>query len=711
MAEGESEIPLASIWRHYRSMIWRHRQLAAVILASCVLAAGVYTAMQIPLFIASTSVLIENRNQRIVGDVEIGVWLDQEEAKAQRILAKSRPVLERAAQLMVEKGYRPGKNADEVLGEFGNVDAKAQGRLLILEVVDSEPARAQELANCWNQAFVEESRDRQRSSSIYTRDFLGKQLPALRQDWIKKQEALQNFQIESNFIPHASETHPVNKRYAELDQKLKDAKLRLNGLMTESRLWEESKSKLDQVLQLPRVRNDRNILAYEILIQAQRKRLIELKQDYDANSLEVQKAQRTLRDLESEERQALDAVFTQLAFDLRMAQDEMQQLSTLFAAAEKEYTTLQSKSARYQQLAGDAQMAQKQYEELAQRQGEADVAGKVELSFAQTWERAEKPTAPFLPSWRRNITVGFILGILLASVAVYLREMLDDTVRTSEQLEKRLGISVLGSVPLVEPHWLREGGYALAKEHPRAVPVESLRSLRSSLTVSYGANGNGNGHKHGTVLLVTSPSEGEGKSFLSSNLSALFASAGKNVLLVDMDLHKASLTRHFMMLEEPGLQALGTSANIRLEGMVRPTPTPNLFLLPSGRPGPAPASIVESEAFSKLLESARAQYDVVVVDAPPVLAVADACSIASKCDAVLVTVRSRSTRLAQVDRTVESLQRAQAKECHCVLNALDASDAEASGYGYGSYYYQGGYAYGRRHPDESALHSQVQQEG
>jgi tyrosine-protein kinase Etk/Wzc len=174
-----------------------------------------------------------------------------------------------------------------------------------------------------------------------------------------------------------------------------------------------------------------------------------------------------------------------------------------------------------------------------------------------------------------------------------------------------------------------------------------------------------------------------------------------------MDLHKASLTRHYQFLEEPGLMSMA-SGSPTLDSLVKPTATANLFLLPSGKPGSAPAAIIESAAFAAMLQEARSKYDVVLLDAPPILAVADASSVASKCDATLIAVRSRSTRLTLVDRAIEMLQRAQAKECLCILNGLDASDAEAGGYGYGSYYYQGGYSYGRRHPNESALLSKVE---
>lgn len=709
MAEQEHEGSIAPPWRQYRAMVWRHRHLAVVILGSALLGAGVYTSMQIPLYLASTTVLIENRNQRIVGDVEIGVWLDQEEAKAQRILAKSRPVLERAAHKVAAIGALPGLKAEDVLAEYGSVDAKAQGRLLILEVIHPDPKRAAELANFWNTAFVDESRDRQNSSSIYTRDFLGKQLPDLRQDWIRKQETLQNFQIESNFDPREADVHPVHKRYAELDAKLTSARVRRAALESETKVWEESKASLDFLIQTPRARMDRNLSTYELLLQNQRKKLIEVRQDFLPNSAEVRKAEQALKEMEEVVKRALEAMNGQIKSELRIAQDEVQNLTTLFTQTEKEYLALKSKEAKHKQLAFEAQMAQREYENLAQLQRGADVAGKVELSFAQTWEKAETPGAPFLPSWRRNMTFGFVMGLILAGIAVYLRELLDDSVRSAEQLEARLGVDVIGSVPLVELHWLKNNGYALAREHPRALPVESLRSLRSSLTVSFSAHGNGNGSAHGTVLLLTSPGEGDGKSFLSSNLATLFASVGKKVLLVDMDLHKASLSRYFEHGDAPGLQTL-PAGGVTLIDLIRPTSVPNLILLPSGKPGGNPAAAIESPAFVQLLEEARSRYDVVLLDAPPVLAVADACSVAAKADAVLVAVRSRTTRLAQVDRAIESLQRAQAKECMCVVNALDSSDAEAGGYGYGSYNYASGYTYGRRHPNESAQHESVPEE-
>jgi capsular exopolysaccharide synthesis family protein len=665
----------------------RHKLLAVAIVLLALLVAGSATALQIPVYLGRATVLMENRRSKVIGEVEIGQYMDREEFRAQQVLAFSKPVLMRAAELYSARRQGSGATPEQARAMLGGglLQTRVEGRLLVLEVMNPDPVKAADLVNEWAQAFVEESLHRALVSMSYVRDFLGRELPPLREQWKQKREEMQKFQLDHQYFPH--DGHPVMRQFPSLGEELTQVRVRLAAIQSEVVAWDEAKGNSAKLLQGPRARKDAALNSYESMIQQQRRKILEARQTYKPDSEELQKAEKALAEMEGLREQALQALEAQLQIESRTAEEAVKRLEGHYREAEQEYNRLKSLGVKYSELDFDCAVLQKQCEELSRLLEDAKVAGRVEISSAQVWERADPPGAPYRPSWRRNMAVGLILGLLMAAAAVLVRENFDDSVYSSGQLQVSLGLNVLGTVPLLERRWRREGAYTLAKDHPRAMPVESLRALRSSLAVSYCNNGSG------SLFLVTSPGESEGKSFLASNLATLFAVAGKKALLVDMDLYKSTLSLRFGFGSHAGITTL-LSQQRPLSELAVETMIPGLYFLPAGPASTNPAAAIESGGFHDVLDQARATFEVVILDAPPVLAVADTCAVAAKCDTVVLTMRSRITRLTQVDRAVEILQRAQARECVCILNGLDAADAEVGGYGY-SYYYKYGYGYGK----------------
>ena len=361
----------------------------------------------------------------------------------------------------------------------------------------------------------------------------------------------------------------------------------------------------------------------------------------------------------------------------------MKELNNLFKAAEQEYDALKSKGLEHKKLSFEVQMAQRQYEDLDARRSQAKMEGKVEYSYAQQWEKAELPRKPYWPNWPIGLALGVFAGLVLAALGVLTLELADDTIRTTRQLRDELGVEALGAVPFVNRRLAGRLNH-LAREYPRSLPVESLRRLRTGLSLSYGPQG-GVLERRGAIM-VTSANENEGKSFVSSNLAYLLAQAGHQVLLVDMDLYKRDLTRAFDLLSAEGLSSLARGAGALLS-CAQNGVHPNLHVLASGPQTDQPSGVIESPDFPVFLDEARKGFDFVILDAPPILSVADACTLAARVDAVLVVARSRSTRRGHVDQVQEILRRARAAEIHWVVNAVRPADMEASGYGYG---YKGG---------------------
>ena len=534
--------------RRSLSVFFRRKWTVLFCLTLAIGAAVLYTSFATPLYQAKASVFIEYENKTLVPDAATGAAYSQDIIRAQKTLAASKPVVE-----LAEKNTAATLRGREEEIKKDEKTASIEGQLLVLKIVSPDPARAALLANEWVKAFVHLVKDRQRSLSIYKTGFLTEENPELKEKWIRALEARDEFRRKHRFFdPHELEKSPIRDRHSELNQKLTEARLRLADLRRETKSWEESRPHLDLLFQLPRALKDFKIKEYDRLIQEQRKKILEVRNTYNPGSREVSKAANILQGLEEASRKNLNAIEQQVRLELRDAEEKTAEIEVAFKAAQVEYEDLRAKSSEYQLLTSEADMARGKYEGLARQRQDADVASRVNYSYAQPWELAEVPKKVHWPIMPITLGLGFLAGLVLACVAVYLLEVLDDTAHSSEQLEARAGQDVWGIVPLAEGSWLKESAYRLAKDRPRSGAVESLRALRTSLAVAFGRLSASN--PKGMLLLITSSSENEGKSFLAGNLAFLFAQSEKKVLLIDFDIHKRATSASINALDAPGFQ-------------------------------------------------------------------------------------------------------------------------------------------------------------
>ena len=683
---SEHELDLLRLMRLAWAATRRHMVVATLLPLLALSLAATYTAYQTPLYKAKASAFIEDQSRQLIKDVEVGYYLTRDVIQAQKVLAGTDRVLERAARLAVAGGKNKGETEQELLGWLGGSSVGVEGQLITFHAVHEDPDLAAVLANAWCKAFVQEMMERERAGKVYTRDFLSSEIPALRNAWIQKQDELLQFQMESSFDPKDFETHPVIRKHNELSQKLNDLETRRIELRNDLALWEQHQDKVETLLQMPLTQKDTQLSELEKALREQRLKLMQARLEYAAGSQLLVDLSNQVKLLEEQARESLEAMKRRLTLEMQRVEANIAEFSRAREANEKEYTALKSKEARYRVLSSEVERAKRQYDELAQEQGAADVVGRLKFASVQDWEPAVAPDAPFHPNWRKNLMLGFLLGVLLAGMLIFALEKMDTTVKSPLELKERLGVTVLGAFPQLHKREVVEEGYFLAKEQPDLAVLEQLKVVRNSLTISY-AQSNGSG----MVVLVTSAREGEGKSLVSNNLAILFAQSGWRTLLIDLDVRKSTLSRAWKVPRERGMQDLLQGAG--LAQCVVPTVQPNLDILSSSGIRNA-SEVSEAAALERLLKDARASYATVVIDSPPILLVADAFHVVRHCDASLVVVRSRLTRKANVLQAVEVLHRAQARDMAFIVNGLGRLDVETSEYGYG-YGYGYGYSYGR----------------
>ena len=255
-------------------------------------------------------------------------------------------------------------------------------------------------------------------------------------------------------------------------------------------------------------------------------------------------------------------------------------------------------------------------------------------------------------------------------------------IRSADEIEQKTGLSVSANVPLsprqpalYQAIQARQGGtHLLAVADPADLSVESLRSLRTALQFAML-------HAPNRVIMLTGPTPGIGKSFISANLAAIMAATGKRVLLIEADMRKGHLHDVFGVKRSPGLSEL--VANVQpLESVLRPQVVAGLDLIPGGAIPPNPAELLLSLSTRDWLQRLQDQYDLVLIDTPPVLAVSDACVLAQRTGTVLLVARAETTTLGELQETAKRLTQAGGSVRGVVFNGLDFKRRYGYGYGY-----------------------------
>ncbi len=293
-------------------------------------------------------------------------------------------------------------------------------------------------------------------------------------------------------------------------------------------------------------------------------------------------------------------------------------------------------------------------------------------------DAASLPTSPISPDPVRNLGLAVVLGLLLGIGLAVVRELLDTSIKGPDEINAATDTPILGGILFDSSAAKTPLITALAPHSPR---VEAFRILRTNLQFV-------DVDRNLKVFVVTSSVPGEGKTSTASNTALALQTAGQRTLLIDGDMRRPQLAKLFRLEEAVGLTSV-LLGRVSLDEAVQEHHASGLSVLTSGAVPPNPAELLQSQAMKQLLDEARLEYDVVVVDAPPLLPVTDAALLAAQADGAVVVVRQGRTTRDQFRHSLERLQAVGARPLGITLNMVASRGGNNDGYGYGYGY---GYA-------------------
>lgn len=714
--DESQRLQLAAIW----GAALKHKWVIIGSIVSCLLLGVAATLLAQPLYTAQTTLQIDRESSKVL-DVEglipaealsgnefldTQVGLLKSETLARRVvqslnLGEDATFLRMAGVDPSEK-VRAGRtksaaslesNLTEVLMRNASVNQQGMSRLVTVDFTSPDPALSARVANALAANFVTTSLERRFESSSYARTFLEERLRQVKQKLEDTEKELVAYAARQQIISVVTESGSgptadgatqslTASNLSALNSALIAAKA--ERIKAEQR-WRQAQStpvlSLLEVLGDPtvqRLRQDRATLsaAYQQKLKI-----------YAPDFPEMQQLQAQIDEVDRQINAVANANLSSIRSQYEIALKQERSFADQVEKLKGSFMDLRERNIQYTILQREVDTNRTLYEGLLQRYKEVGVAGGLGSNNISVVDRALAPEKPSSPKPLINLAIALLLGLGLGAGATVLMELLDESIRTPDDIIAKLGLTLVGAIPELE-----KGATPLnALSDPRSAFTEAYSSARTSLQFSTNEG-------LPQSLLVTSSRPSEGKSTTALALARSFAHLGLRVLLVDSDLRNPSLHRVLSLNNSVGLSNFLTGEE--LDAVMQTVGEPAMAVVPCGPLPPNPAELLAGARFPQLLEEAKARFDLLVIDGPPVIGLADAPILASRVAATVLVVEAGGARRSVVRIATKRLLQARARLLGALLTKFDAKSS-SYGYGYG-YSYAYSYEYGQKRLDKDA---------
>lgn len=719
MKSQEEEIHLLDYWR----IISKRRSIVLTIFFAVVGIVAVYTYTQTPIYMGTTKLLFNLEGQSL-NFVEGGAFIQQKDPveyiNTQKEILNSRSFGDRVVRklqldknpyfldLNTKKTFNllalinkeisnllPEKTApaaspfpDIVFKQelnpaltdavLGSIDLKSgrQSNIMEINFYADNPGVAASMANGVAVAFIEHNLDIRVKPYQDSAEWLSAKLVQSREKLSSSEKTLQRYREGKGVVSFETTGNVITQQLQELTSQL---------VQTEARR-QEAEIKYKQIASViddpERLASVPDVLS-NLVIQGQRseelnvkKHLAELSERFGPKHPQIIKAKSQLDSIQqniiAEARKMLDANKTVL----EIARNRETSIRRTIESQKQNVLDLTRKAIDFNVIAGEAGSNRQFYDLLLKKLQEASLSSGNSVSNVQIVDGATIPTSPVKPNRSRNLLLALVIGLFGGIGAAFFTDYLDDTIKTAEDVEKKLDIPLLDVIPRTN---VEEGAIFMASDKNSAT-AEAFRTIRTGLMLSSPV-------KQLKAILLTSAVPNEGKTTTAANLAVAMAQMGDRVLIIDGDMRRHNLHNIFGIDNTKGITDVivdpgGISGAIR-----RSDKHPNLDILTGGTHAPNPLELISSERMKELISQMRERYDRIIIDSPPLLAFSDPLVLGSLADGVILVVWGGKTSRELIQKSLQLLKGINTKILGVALNKIDTTKRSYYYYPYYSYYY------------------------
>ncbi len=728
--EQEQEIKL----RDYYRIILRHIKLILIIFVVVMVATIYYTASAPRIYESNGKILLELNKQTDLFFSTGG--FGRNDLNNQMEVIKCPSVMESAVEKLkrnpVAENF-PILSSDSPSGLLAKeIEVSAEREVDIVDVAfkSTNPNEAQAAVNAVMDSYQDESLKYARAEVTSVREFLEKQLDVTSKKLAISEEDLRAYKIANEVFALSEETKEMIINMVEFEAQLSSAQTELQIVEKKLNYLKSELKKIDEALgeEMESISSPVSEQLRQKLIENESKLAILMtKEGYTENHPQLISLQNEIDNIKRQLKAEIDKILEVNKYSFNPL-DRRQELFVDIIATEVEFQTATAKVAGLEtvveeysvRMSGlpDAELElarlerskainEEVYSMLIQRYEEAKISEEGKLSNIRIINRATLPQSPVSPKVKMNILIGLLLGLGLGIGAAFLLESLNTKINNLSDVERYVKLPILGTIPdipLDEKHLadiedmmskvkdkekLAELSTTQRQMVARLVPhyspkspiAEAYRTFRTNV-VSLPAKFPGGGR----IFLVTSSGPKEGKSTSSSNLAIALSQMRSKTVLVDCDMRRPMIHNLFMVSRENGLSRYLTTDDIDIHDIIKPSGMDNLDIITAGHVPPNPSELLSSKKMDELFAKLREEYDYIIVDSPPIIAVTDALIISKKVDQLILVIRVNSTEREIIEQAKSLLHNIDMKAAGVVVNGIEVKKYY-SGYKYYYYYY------------------------
>ncbi len=672
--------------RQYWQVVLERRWLIIAIFVIFVSAGFVYAFRATPIYEAVARLEIDPEGAGVLSlrdMVNIGSK-DQEYLQTQYRNLQSRSLIDKVIQkLRLDEDERYRKSLDKIsaVNEDIRIDPIRLTRLVEVKARHPVQSRARDVANTLLDIFLEDNQTRKSLKAMSGYRALKVEAAAQEADLTRAIRNLADYRVKQGAVSLDQDVNVVYLGYRQAKESYEAQRVRADGavkLAEEANSWRTTGRDLTD---FPEVAKDTVINSLKVQMSEKASQFAGITNHYGPKHPQYIALAGSLENARGSLEGQIQRVLKSLDATASIEKSTEAQAKAKFAEAEKEVTRLSELKVNYDVLTRQKERSEAMFQLILTKTKEYDLSSKDIIQNMTIIDHADIPPRPVKPNKPLVILASTMLGFMVAFAFAFFVNFLDDSVKSQDDVENYLRLQFLGYIPNIKSTSVVERDLQ-AHLHPTSSAAEGFRTLRAAISLARNSEKLRN-------LAVSSTIPSEGKSLVASNFAIVTAQTGLRTLLVDADLRRPSVHKAFQLQSPVGLAAYLADRVKSVDEIIHTSDVPHLDIVCAGAAPSNPSELISSKRMHQFLEEVSSRYDRVILDCPPVSAVADPLVVGAMCDGVVFVTKFNKIRREHALRSVQRIQDAGINLIGLVLNDIDFEGKDSYYYSY--HYYQNRY--------------------